>query len=161
MVFTSTGTAVNLGKVFLSSLSLLLFFLFLFFPIQLKTSNFIDKQTKKVLSVEANKKSVQIAKAGDEVAVKIHGNGNMVGRQFTEKDELFSLVCVFFLISFFCFFSSLPFYFFKNDSLFSCFKISFQISRESINAIKENFADEITKADLKLFVELKKKFGIV
>jgi translation initiation factor 5B len=80
----------------------------------------------KVLSVEVNHKNVEVAKKGTEAAVKIAGNGNMIGRQFQATDEIYSL-----------------------------------ISRESIDAIKQNFKDDITQADLQLFVQLKKRFGII
>jgi len=37
----------------------------------------------------------------------------------------------------------------------------FQISRESIDVVKDYFRDEMTKADWQLVVELKKTFGIL
>jgi len=37
----------------------------------------------------------------------------------------------------------------------------FQISRESIDVIKNYFRDEMSKADWQLIVELKKTFGIL
>ena len=105
----------------------------------------------KVLSVEVNHVNVDVAKKGTEAAVKIAGNGNMIGRQFQATDDIFSLVCFFFFLLFcFCF-----------VFLFSPPSFSFQITRESIDAIKENFREDITKEDLQLFVQLKKKFGII
>ena len=67
----------------------------------------------------------------------------MFGRHFDETDLLMSRVC-------------------DLDDQGRQFQTSrFQISRESIDACKDYFRDELTKSDWGLMVELKKIFEIL
>ena len=269
VVASSTGEFIQLGKV-----SFLFEFSFFFSSHAFLTYvSLYFVFNSQVLSIEMNNKGISIAKEGDEVAVKIHGNGMVVGRHFEEKNNLYSLVPLSFLAQFhsflphlsfilfsllctpICFFPfifyifvfhpffhflphsflfiSFPFpyphylcilqhsysyihfqytcihilwvctYFYRYIEMYNrtsisiniyprphpCLSIhthgatlhqyprtsfffitcdtnwhfifSFQISRESINAIKKNFSDELTKSDIQLIVELRKKFGII
>ncbi|XP_043249774.1 eukaryotic translation initiation factor 5B [Colletes gigas] len=83
-----------------------------------------------VTSIEYNHKSVESARKGQEVCVKIEpipGEApKMFGRHFDEKD---------FVVS--------------------------KISRQSIDACKEYFRDDLVKTDWQLMVELKKLFQIL
>eukprot|EP00002_Diphylleia_rotans_P032124 TRINITY_DN671_c0_g1_i12.p1 TRINITY_DN671_c0_g1~~TRINITY_DN671_c0_g1_i12.p1 ORF type:complete len:881 (-),score=249.82 TRINITY_DN671_c0_g1_i12:476-3118(-) len=80
----------------------------------------------RVFSLEVNKKSVEIVKKGQSVAVKIVGDPSvMVGRHFEPSDEVVSL-----------------------------------ISRRTIDVLKENFKDDMTKEDIQLIGRLKRVFGI-
>lgn len=83
-----------------------------------------------VSSIECNHKSVETARKGQEVCVKIEpipGEApKMFGRHFDEKD---------FIVS--------------------------KISRQSIDACKEYFRDDLVKTDWQLMVELKKLFQIL
>ncbi|KZC06988.1 Eukaryotic translation initiation factor 5B [Dufourea novaeangliae] len=83
-----------------------------------------------VTSIEYNHKSVETARKGQEVCVKIEpipGEApKMFGRHFDEKD---------FIVS--------------------------KISRQSIDACKEYFRDDLVKTDWQLMVELKKLFQIL
>ena len=82
-----------------------------------------------------------------QVCVKIESPGGdapkMFGRHFDETDMLMSRVCRGFWITLFL----------------QC--STFQISRESIDACKDYFRDELTKSDWGLMVELKKIFEIL
>lgn len=83
-----------------------------------------------VTSIESNHKSVESARKGQEVCIKIEpipGEApKMFGRHFDEKD---------FLVS--------------------------KISRQSIDACKDYFRDDLLKTDWQLMVELKKLFQIL
>ncbi|XP_077975285.1 eukaryotic translation initiation factor 5B-like [Styela clava] len=83
-----------------------------------------------VTSMEFNHKSVDIARVGQEVCIKIEGTPGeppkMVGRHFEETDILVS-----------------------------------KISRDSINALKDWFREEMQKPDWQLTIELKKLFEII
>lgn len=83
-----------------------------------------------VTSIENNHKTVETARKGQEVCIKIEPIAGeapkMFGRHFDEKD---------FLIS--------------------------KISRQSIDACKDYFRDDLIKADWQLMVELKKLFQIL
>ncbi|XP_059485344.1 eukaryotic translation initiation factor 5B isoform X2 [Neocloeon triangulifer] len=83
-----------------------------------------------VTSIESNHKSVENARRGLEVCIKIENTGEgapkMFGRHFDEKDVLLS-----------------------------------KISRQSIDACKEYFRDDLIKSDWQLMVELKKLFQIL
>jgi len=84
----------------------------------------------RVTSLERDKKAIEKASAGDQVAVKItpqspDESARMFGRHFDEKDLLMS-----------------------------------KISRKSIDILREFYAAEVTKEDKLLIVELKKVFQI-
>ena len=83
-----------------------------------------------------------------QVCIKIEAPGGdapkMFGRHFDDKDLLMSRVSDFFAIVVSC----------KNN-------FCLQISRESIDACKDYFRDELTKSDWGLMVELKKIFEIL
>ncbi len=84
----------------------------------------------RIASMELNHKAVDTATAGQSVAMKIEG-GNA-----TEQSRLYGR------------------HFDHNDQLVS------RISRESINALKAHFADEMSRQDWALVVKLKRTFGI-
>lgn len=81
-------------------------------------------------SIEINNKTVESARRGQEVCLKIdHVGGDapkLYGRHFDHEDMLVS-----------------------------------RITRESIDAVKEYFRDEMTKQDWQLMIELKKSFEIL
>ncbi|KAF4529429.1 hypothetical protein B566_EDAN003525 [Ephemera danica] len=91
-------------------------------------SQFVDLGV--VTSIENNHKSVENARRGQEVCIKIECTGEgapkMFGRHFDEKDLLIS-----------------------------------KISRQSIDACKEYFREDLLKTDWQLMVELKKVFQIL
>ncbi|XP_066582508.1 eukaryotic translation initiation factor 5B isoform X1 [Prorops nasuta] len=97
-------------------------------PVCVPSKDFVDLGV--VTSIEYNHKSVESARKGQEVCVKIEpipGEApKMFGRHFDEKD---------FIIS--------------------------KISRQSIDACKEYFRDDLVKTDWQLMVELKKLFQIL
>lgn len=72
----------------------------------------------------------------------------MFGRHFDETDLLMSKVKYFFLDRK------------KNNNLFYIL-IRFQISRESIDVVKDHFRDDMQKSDWQLMIELKKIFNIL
>lgn len=97
-------------------------------PVCVPTKDGID--LGRIASMELNHKAVDVARAGQSVAMKIEGTNateqsRLFGRHFDETDQIVS-----------------------------------RISRESINALKSHFADEMTKDDWRLVVKLKKVFGI-
>lgn len=81
----------------------------------------------KVLSIEANKKPVQAARASTgSVAVKISNDGSVqYGRHFDDQSNIVSMV-----------------------------------TRESIDALKQHFRDEMTETDWRTCIKLKKLFDI-
>ncbi|KAE8625574.1 hypothetical protein XENTR_v10006323 [Xenopus tropicalis] len=97
-------------------------------PICVPSKNFVDIGI--VTSIEINHKSVDMAKKGQEVCIKIEPipgeSPKMFGRHFEATD---------FLIS--------------------------KITRQSIDALKNWFRDEMQKSDWQLIVELKKVFEII
>lgn len=97
-------------------------------PLCVPSKDFVDLGV--VTSIEYNHKSVESARKGQEVCVKIEpvpGEApKMFGRHFDEKD---------FVVS--------------------------KISRQSIDACKEYFRDDLVKTDWQLMVELKKLFQIL
>lgn len=105
-----------------------------------------------VTSIEINHKNVNSARKGQDVCIKIDPipgeSPKMFGRHFDETDMLVSKVRSIALSSLdlqhlkICFFSS-------------------QISRQSIDACKDYFRDDLLKADWALMVELKKQFQIL
>ena len=71
--------------------------------------------------------SIDIAKKGQSVAVRIQNDSNIAyGRHFDHKNKLYS-----------------------------------KLTRESIDALKENFKDDLTKEDWMLVIRLKKVFDIL
>ncbi|CAL1171935.1 unnamed protein product [Cladocopium goreaui] len=82
-----------------------------------------------VAGIENNKKTVQLARRGDTVCVKIEQttaqNHIMYGRHFDHNNQLYS-----------------------------------QISRQSIDTLKEHFKDEMKKEDWELIIGMKKVFEI-
>ncbi|XP_011881516.1 PREDICTED: eukaryotic translation initiation factor 5B [Vollenhovia emeryi] len=97
-------------------------------PLCVPSKDFVDLGM--VTSIEYNHKSVESARKGQEVCIKIEPvsgeTPKMFGRHFEAKD---------FLVS--------------------------KISRQSIDACKEYFRDDLLKADWQLMVELKKLFQIL
>jgi len=100
-----------------------------------------------IASVEANHKPVEIAYKGQEVAVKIESvSGDapkLYGRHFDHTDLLVSKVL---------------------ENKLPCVPIAnlcvLQISRESIDAVKNYFREDLQKADWHLMIELKKLLGV-
>ena len=93
--------------------------------ITIPSQNYID--IGKIESIELNKKSVDVAKAGQSVAIKIQPGSTeegmrMYGRHFDHTDELVA-----------------------------------RMTRPSIDAMKEFYRDELQKDDWRLVVELKTK----
>jgi translation initiation factor 5B len=93
--------------------------------ITIPSQNYID--LGKIESIELNKKSVDVAKAGQSVAIKIQPGSTeegmrMYGRHFDHTDELVA-----------------------------------RMTRPSIDAMKEFYRDELQKDDWRLVVELKTK----
>ena len=93
--------------------------------ITISSQNYID--IGKIESIELNKKSVDVAKAGQSVAIKIQPGSTeegmrMYGRHFDHTDELVA-----------------------------------RMTRPSIEALKEFYRDEMQKDDWRLVVELKTK----
>ena len=93
--------------------------------ITIPSQNYID--IGKIESIELNKKSVDVAKAGQSVAIKIQPGSTeegmrMYGRHFAHTDELVA-----------------------------------RMTRPSIDAMKEFYRDELQKDDWRLVVELKTK----
>ncbi|KAF6260807.1 P-loop containing nucleoside triphosphate hydrolase protein [Scenedesmus sp. NREL 46B-D3] len=84
----------------------------------------------RIASLELNHKAVDSARAGQSVAMKIEP-GNAI-----EQSRMYGR------------------HFDHNDQLVS------KITRESINALKSHFADEMTKDDWRLVVKLKKVWGV-
>ena len=103
-----------------------------------------------VSSLEVNHKSVDIARKGEEVCIKIEATGGdapkLYGRHFDHTDHLVSKVG--FLLTRVL---SLP--------LFLC--LISQVNRESIDAVKNYFREDLQKGDWQLFIELKKLFQII
>ncbi|KAG8586846.1 hypothetical protein GDO81_005498 [Engystomops pustulosus] len=97
-------------------------------PICVPSKNFVDIGI--VTSIEINHKTVDVAKKGQEVCVKIEPipgeSPKMYGRHFEATDHLVS-----------------------------------KITRQSIDALKNWFRDEMQKTDWQLIVELKKVFEII
>ncbi|XP_075446594.1 eukaryotic translation initiation factor 5B isoform X2 [Ascaphus truei] len=97
-------------------------------PICVPTKSFVDIGI--VTGLEINHKSVDVAKKGQEVCIKIEpipgDSPKMFGRHFEATD---------FLVS--------------------------KINRQSIDALKNWFRDDMTKTDWQLIVELKKVFEII
>jgi translation initiation factor 5B len=97
-------------------------------PICVPNKEFVDLGV--VTSIEINHKTVESARKGQEVCIKIEpvpGEApKMVGRHFEDTDMLVS-----------------------------------KISRQSIDACKDYFRDDLIKTDWQLMVELKKLFQIL
>lgn len=97
-------------------------------PMCVPTKGFVDIGI--VTSIEINHKTVDVAKKGQEVCVKIEPipgeSPKMFGRHFEATDPLVS-----------------------------------KINRQSIDALKNWFRDEMQKTDWQLIVELKKVFEII
>lgn len=101
-------------------------------------------------SIEYNHKPLEVAKQGQEVCIKIEnttgGAPKLLGRHFLQSDLLVSKVI----------FNSQCFKLINNNL------IQFiKISRESIDAVKNYFREEMTKSDWQLIIELKKQFNIL
>lgn len=97
-------------------------------PICVPSKEFVDLGV--VTSIESNHKTVEAARKGQEICIKIEPlpgeTPKMFGRHFDETD---------FLVS--------------------------KISRQSIDACKDHFRDDLLKTDWQLMVELKKLFEIL
>lgn len=97
-------------------------------PICVPSKEFVDLGI--VTSIENNHKTVETARKGQEICIKIEpipgDSPKMFGRHFDEKDLLVS-----------------------------------KISRQSIDACKDHFRDDLLKTDWQLMVELKKLFEIL
>jgi translation initiation factor 5B len=84
----------------------------------------------RIASMELNHKAVDTARAGQSVAMKIEGTNT------TEQSRLYGR------------------HFDHTDQIVS------RITRESIDALKEHFRDDMGKEDWRLVIKLKKTFGI-
>ncbi|XP_040192296.1 eukaryotic translation initiation factor 5B isoform X2 [Rana temporaria] len=97
-------------------------------PICVPSKGFVDIGI--ITSIEINHKTVDVAKKGQEVCIKIEpipgDSPKMFGRHFEATDHLVS-----------------------------------KINRQSIDALKNWFRDEMQKSDWQLIVELKKVFEII
>lgn len=97
-------------------------------PICVPSKSFVDIGI--ITSIEINHKTVDVAKKGQEVCIKIEPipgeSPKMFGRHFEATDHLVS-----------------------------------KINRQSIDALKNWFRDEMQKSDWQLIVELKKVFEII
>lgn len=97
-------------------------------PICVPSKDFVDLGI--VTSIESNHKTVESARKGQEICIKIEPTPGeapkMYGRHFDEKDALVS-----------------------------------KITRQSIDACKDHFRDDLMKTDWQLMVELKKLFEIL
>ena len=128
------------------------FFCFLFSRYVHATLQFVNIGI--VTNIEVNHKQIDCARKGQEVCIKITPTPGdapkLYGRHFDHKDMLVSKVLH--IPPFHCRFLS-------NCSSFY-FSI-LQISRESIDACKEYFRDDLQKPDWQLMVELKKLFQIL
>lgn len=108
-----------------------------------------------ITSIEMNHKSVDVAKKGQEICVKIEPipgeSPKMYGRHFEATDIIVSKV------------SACPS---RGEGLVSGFVtvttvFPSQITRASIDALKNWFRDEMQKSDWQLIMELKKTFEII
>lgn len=72
---------------------------------------------------------------------------------------------IFLVVAFPSFFYKALYFYFQNENqefiTFSLFFFSLQISRQSIDACKDYFRDDLLKSDWTLMVELKKTFQIL
>lgn len=98
-------------------------------------------------SLEVNHKAVDVCRKGVEVCVKIESVGGeaprLYGRHFDHTDLLVSKVNL-------------------GVHLSSVFILdTVQISRESIDAVKNYFREDLQKSDWQLMIELKKTFEIM
>jgi translation initiation factor 5B len=84
----------------------------------------------RIASMELNHKAVDTVRAGNSVAMKIEGTNA------EQQARMYGR------------------HFDHKDALMS------KISRESINALKSHFADEMTKDDWRLVLKLKKVFQV-
>ena len=102
-----------------------------------------------VSSLEVNHKQVEIARKGEEVCIKIEPTGGeapkLYGRHFDHTDLRISK---------------------WGGHLVPLPTLSLslplpQVSRESIDAVKNYFREDLQKSDWQLFIELKKIFHII
>lgn len=108
-----------------------------------------------VTSIEMNHKSVDTAKKGQEICVKIEPipgeSPKMYGRHFEATDVIVSKV------------RTRPWG--RGAYSFCCHNngcsVWVQITRASIDALKNWFRDEMQKSDWQLIMELKKTFEII
>lgn len=96
-----------------------------------RTLTSCDHLADRIGTIELDKKPVDTAKKGQQVAVRITPmsfaqNSLTFGRQFDDKDELVS-----------------------------------KVSRESIDLLKEFHKEDLTKEDWKLVVKLKRVLGVI
>ena len=122
-------------------------------PSQQGTSRFLQfTELGRVVSIELNHKALEIARKGAEVCIKIEPSGGeapkMFGRHFDETDILMSKVNRS-----------------KNGAreatVTYCLPFSLQVSRESIDTVKDHFREDMQKSDWQLMLELKKIFNIL
>ena len=97
-------------------------------------------------SIERNHEQVEMAKAGDEICVKIENTTGeapkLYGRHFSHEDILISKVM-------------------PAKCKYKVIVIPFQISRESIDVCKNFFREDLTKNDWQLVIQLKKMLDIL
>ena len=107
-----------------------------------------------VSSIEVNHKTVDVARKGEEVCIKVEATGSeaprLYGRHFDHTDLLVSKVKIIAVIR-------------GLVLLLYCviFVVYIQISRESIDAVKNYFREDLQKSDWQLMIELKKTFQII
>lgn len=96
-------------------------------PLTVPSKNFTDIGV--VSSLEVNHKTVDMARQGTEVCIRVEATGDaprLYGRHFDHTDVLVS-----------------------------------KISRESIDAVKNYFREDMHASDWQLIIELKKTFGVL
>lgn len=114
-----------------------------------------------ITSIELNHKTIDFAKKGQEVCIKIEpipGEApKMYGRHFEATDIIVSKVRMQRkVLQFYRVLPSVQIFHMKNPVM-----VMFQITRASIDALKNWFRDEMQKTDWQLIVELKKTFEII
>ncbi len=108
-----------------------------------------------VSSIEANHKVVDMAKKGEEVCIKVEAGGGdaprLYGRHFDHTDTLVSKV------------NNIQIVIKKISDVFDIYLKLFcvQLSRESIDAVKNYFREDLQRSDWQLIIELKKIFQII
>ena len=98
-----------------------------------------------VTSLELNHKTVDTARQGSEVCIRVESTTDaprLYGRHFDHTDLLVSKVCCH-----------------GDSTVGQCSAL--QISRESIDAVKNYFREDMQASDWQLMIELKKTFGII
>ena len=99
-----------------------------------------------VSSLELNHKTVDTARQGSEVCIRVESTSDaprLYGRHFDHTDLLVSKVCC------------------HGNTTYGQVTLYPQVSRESIDAVKSYFREDMQASDWQLMIELKKTFGII